>query len=182
MGKAAKTKAKAKNKTTKSGVKEINKSVLRSSSRISTSRSSNTNEENEGDRDENDESEGEDSQGGGDLEIADIVDHGSQGPVVQQVTNTNLEKLFLEVPRHHRLICLNTVVNNGNNQRRCGHPRCTSRPNKYCSGCSDVLGNDMRLVCFCNSHFPVHIASQCYNAYRMHSEQTDILDDNDNSE
>ena len=96
--------------------------------------------------------------------------------------SANMKEIFLEVPRHHQLVVLKSLLNNGNNQRRCSHPLCTARPNKYCSGCSDVLGDCLRLVCFCNLHFPIHIASQCYNAYRLYNAQPVQLDGDSNNE
>ena len=100
------------------------------------------------------------------------------GPVVQ-VADRRFEDIFLQVPKIHKLVSLSTIVTNGNNQRRCGHPGCTSRPNKFCSGCSDVLGKNLRLVCFCYVHFPFHIASQCYNSFKLLSDQPEQLSEQD---
>ena len=85
---------------------------------------------------------------------------------------SNLENLILQVPSKHHLLSLSEKVTNGNNQRRCAYPGCSSRPNKYCSGCSDVvLGNKWRFVCFCYTHFSYHIASQCYITFTEYNKK-----------
>ena len=111
----------------------------------------------------------------------DAVDDDAPGA---QQESSAVSRLFLEVPKAHRLVCIKSVSTNGVNQRTCSTPHCNKRPNKFCWECSDFIpGTKDRLVCFCYDHFPFHIASQCYKAYIKHVKQTVVdVDVNDDVE